>query len=82
MHFQTRATCYRLALLIFSIPLATAQNSKPEVPYVPTTDEGNRRGLPYTYGPQTYCGNRILVIILALGVYLQVRDKGTFCSRN
>ena len=39
MHFQTRTTCYRLALLIFSISLATAQTSKPEVPYVPTTDE-------------------------------------------
>jgi SAM-dependent methyltransferase len=39
MRFQTRATCYRLALLIFSASLATAQTSRPEVPYVPTTDE-------------------------------------------
>jgi SAM-dependent methyltransferase len=39
MHFQTRTICHRLALLICSISLATAQTSKPEVPYVPTTDE-------------------------------------------
>jgi SAM-dependent methyltransferase len=39
MRFQTRATCYRLALLIFSTSLTTAQTSRPEVPYVPTTDE-------------------------------------------
>jgi precorrin-6B methylase 2 len=30
---------YRFALLIFSISLGTAQTSRPEVPYVPTTDE-------------------------------------------
>jgi SAM-dependent methyltransferase len=39
MHFQTRTICYRLALLTYSISLAAAQNSRPEVPYVPTTDE-------------------------------------------
>jgi cyclopropane fatty-acyl-phospholipid synthase-like methyltransferase len=39
MHFQTRTTCYRLALLTSLISLAAAQASKPEVPYVPTTDE-------------------------------------------
>jgi len=39
MRFQTRNTCRRVALLIFSISLATAQTSRPEVPYVPTTDE-------------------------------------------
>lgn len=39
MRFQKCAACYRLALLIFSISLAGAQTSRPEVPYVPTTDE-------------------------------------------
>jgi SAM-dependent methyltransferase len=39
MHFKTRTTCYRLALLIFSVSFASAQSSHPEVPYVPTTDE-------------------------------------------
>lgn len=38
MRFQIR-TCYRLALPIFSIFLAAAQDNRPEVPYVPTTDE-------------------------------------------
>ena len=37
MHFQKRT--YRFALLVFSISLAAAQTDKPEVPYVPTTDE-------------------------------------------
>src|ERR1035438_5658948 len=39
MHSQTRTTCYRLSLLVLSIPLAAAQETRPEVPYVPTTDE-------------------------------------------
>ncbi|MGD0298329.1 MAG: class I SAM-dependent methyltransferase [Bryobacteraceae bacterium] len=39
MHFHTRTNCHRLALLIFSISLASAQSRRPEVPYVPTTDE-------------------------------------------
>jgi SAM-dependent methyltransferase len=39
MHFQRRATGYCLALLAFSISLAFAQTSQPDVPYVPTTDE-------------------------------------------
>jgi SAM-dependent methyltransferase len=39
MHFQTRTTCHRLALLIVSLSLASAQSIHPEVPYVPTTDE-------------------------------------------
>jgi SAM-dependent methyltransferase len=39
MHFQTRTACHRLTLLILSVSVAAAQNARPEVPYVPTTDE-------------------------------------------
>src|SRR5216683_6335057 len=39
MNFQRWTACYRLAPLIFSLSLATAQGTQPEVPYVPTTDE-------------------------------------------
>jgi SAM-dependent methyltransferase len=39
MHFQTRSACHRLTLLILSVSVAAAQNARPEVPYVPTTDE-------------------------------------------
>ncbi len=39
MRFHSRTTRFCLALLAFSISLALAQTSQPEVPYVPTTDE-------------------------------------------
>jgi precorrin-6B methylase 2 len=39
MRFQNCVACYRFALLIVSISFATAQTSRPDVPYVPTTDE-------------------------------------------
>ena len=39
MNFQRWTACYRFAPLIFSLSLATAQGTQPEVPYVPTTDE-------------------------------------------
>jgi SAM-dependent methyltransferase len=39
MRFQKCSACNHLALLILSISLAAAQTSRPEVPYVPTTDE-------------------------------------------
>jgi ribosomal protein L11 methylase PrmA len=37
MHFQK--WFYRFGLLVFSLSLAAAQTSRPEVPYVQTTDE-------------------------------------------
>src|SRR6202047_3579125 len=39
MRFQNCVACYRFALLIFSISVAASQSSRPDVPYVPTTDE-------------------------------------------
>jgi SAM-dependent methyltransferase len=39
MRFQKYPACYRIALLVFTISLATAQTSRPDVPYVPTTEE-------------------------------------------
>jgi precorrin-6B methylase 2 len=39
MNYQRWTACYRFAPLIFSLSLATAQDTRPEVPYVPTTDE-------------------------------------------
>ena len=39
MRFPKCSTRYRFALLIFSISLAAAQTTQPEVPYVPTTEE-------------------------------------------
>jgi SAM-dependent methyltransferase len=39
MRFQKCPACYRTALLVFTTSLAAAQTSRPEVPYVPTTEE-------------------------------------------
>jgi SAM-dependent methyltransferase len=38
MHLRTRTARFRLAVLIFSISPGLAQTSRPDVPYVPTTD--------------------------------------------
>jgi SAM-dependent methyltransferase len=39
MRFQECPACYRAALLVFTISLAAAQTSRPDVPYVPTTEQ-------------------------------------------